>query len=263
MDSTSDPKVKDDTQSESEDEEETGDEEYEGDEEESEVESSDSEAEEDNNNDDDDEDDPPTQSQGAQKQSTSPKKATQGQKRQREEKEADSDPEDAPTDKTQRPSKKTKLRTGITQHVLQDFETLQPQPLQFTFPEHPDEDRSDEWYVTEFRVLFRRIFKFSSDFFGLHDIDVGEFHQPWAAGMTPEFIRHVEDVAEADPMDGSWDTLLRNTVQREWLIVAVIMRILEIHVFGADLWGAEPEQKALLLDLERALLTREGWDLIL
>jgi hypothetical protein len=183
-----------------------------------------------------------------------------GRKRQREENPRDTHGLDTniPTAESLRPLKKFKLRTCITQHVLEDFATLRPQPLQFLFPAHPHEDRSDEWFIAQFRKLFRRISRFAHDYFGLHDIDAGEFHQPWAAGMAPEFLRYVEQVAEADPMISSWDKLLQDTAQREWLIVAVLTRILEIHVFGADLWGADTQEKELLLGLERALLTREG-----
>jgi hypothetical protein len=183
-----------------------------------------------------------------------------GRKRQREENPRDTNGFDAniPTAESLRPLKKFKLRTDVTQHVLEDLANLRPQPLQLLFPAHPHEDRSDEWFIAQFRKLFRRISRFAHDYFGLHDIDAGEFHQPWAAGMTLEFLRYVEQVAEADEMIGSWDKLLHNTAQREWLIVAVITRILEIHVFGADLWGADTQEKELLLGLERALLTREG-----
>lgn len=184
----------------------------------------------------------------------------QGQKRRREENQDQSNGPhvNSQTTQSRRPFKRSKLRTGITQHILEEFETLQPQPLQFNFRSHPAEDRSDEWYIQQFRRLFRKLHDFAHDYFGLHDIDQGYFHQPWAAGMTPEFLRYVEDVATPDPMVGGWDPLLQNTIQREWLIVGIIMRILEIQVFGADLWGAEPQEKELLLGLERALLNREG-----
>ena len=195
-----------------------------------------------------------------QQQSLTPDSSRQGQKRRREENQDQSNGPhvNSQTTQSRRPFKRSKLRTGITQHILEEFETLQPQPLQFNFRSHPAEDRSDEWYIQQFRRLFRKLHDFAHDYFGLHDIDQGHFHQPWAAGMTPEFLRYVEDVATPDPMVGGWDPLLQNTIQREWLIVGIIMRILEIQVFGADLWGAEPQEKELLLGLERALLNREG-----
>jgi hypothetical protein len=202
---------------------------------------------------------PQAQTQVPQMQTTGSVKSNQGQKRQHEEITGNSGNLSTSAQGTgnKRPQKRSKLKTDITQHVLEEFETLRPQPLQFNFQPHPLQDRSDEWFIDQFRRLFQRIQIFAHGYFGLHDID-GESHQPWAAGMTLEFIRHVEDVAVDDPMAGSWDNLLQNTVQREWLIVAVVMRVLEIHVFGAYLWGANPEEKDFLFGLERALFTREG-----
>jgi hypothetical protein len=165
-----------------------------------------------------------------------------------------------PTAENQRPWKKLRFRTGISQNIPVDLATLQPQPLQLQFDLHPDADRSDSYFVDEFRKLFRRIFNFSQAFFGIHDLDEGEFHQPWVANIAPEFVSYVEQVAESDPAVGGWEDLLRDTQQRRWLIVAVIMRILEVQVFQADLWGADQQEKELLLGIERALLTREGND---
>jgi hypothetical protein len=135
---------------------------------------------------------------------------------------------------------------------------LRPQPLRFQFPPHPDEDRSNVWYQNEFRKLFNRLDDFAREYFGLHDLDEKKFHEPWAAGMTPEFVRYVEMVAEEDPELYGWDNLLRDTKQRQWLIVAVLVRILEVKIFGTDLWGADKEEKKLLFDLERAFVQREG-----
>jgi hypothetical protein len=191
---------------------------------------------------------------------SNPASSPQAQKRQQEENQDQSSKPNAnyETAQNQRPAKKSKLKSFIAQHALEEFEKVQPQPIRFNFRPHPLKDRSDEWYIEQFRRLFRRIHNFASDYFGLHDLDQGDLHQPWAAGMSPEFLRWVEDVATADPMVGSWDPLLQNTAQRTWLIVGIITRILEIQVFGADLWGAEPQEKELLLGMERGLLNREG-----
>lgn len=168
------------------------------------------------------------------------------------------DPE-LPTADNQRALKRVKSEITsalpVPPECLADF---RPQPLQFEFPPHPDEDRSDHWYIEEFRKLYVRLDRFCHDFYGAHDLDEGEFHQPWAIGMTPEFLRYVEQVAEADPELGGWNKLLRDTTERKWLVMAVLTRILEAHVFGADLFGADAEEKQLIFQVDRALITREG-----
>jgi hypothetical protein len=184
-------------------------------------------------------------------------------KRQREEEEpgASDEVDDNPvTAERQRRIKRLKTATQIGLPAPSPcLSKLQPQPLQFQFPFHPDGDRSNVWYQNEFRKLFNRMDAFAQKYFCLHDLESeGKFHEPWAAGMTPEFVNWVEMVAEPDPGLGGWDTLLRNTKQRQWLIVAILMRIIQVKVLNADLWGADKEEKNLLFANERAFIRREG-----
>jgi hypothetical protein len=109
-----------------------------------------------------------------------------------------------------------------------------------------------------FRRLFRQTDKFATYYFGVHDLDAGEFFEPWAAGMTDDFVTWAEQVAEPDPNLGTWDDLLRETGQRKWLVMGVLMKIVVVKVFGADLFGASKEQAELLYGISRALVGREG-----
>lgn len=92
-----------------------------------------------------------------------------------------------------------------------------------------------------------------------------EFHEPWygiekGLKSTPEFLIWAEQVAEEDPEMDGWDGVLRDTNQRKWLVMGILMRVLRVKVFDGDLWGAEEEERKLLLGIERALLgpNREG-----
>jgi hypothetical protein len=148
-------------------------------------------------------------------------------------------------------------------HVVQvqpkvDLANLAPQPLRISYKPHPLEDRSDAWYTEMFRRLFRQTDKFATYYFGVHDLDAGEFFEPWAAGMTDDFVTWAEQVAEPDPNLGTWDDLLRETGQRKWLVMGVLMKIVVVKVFGADLFGASKEQAELLYGISRALVGREG-----
>jgi hypothetical protein len=142
-----------------------------------------------------------------------------------------------------------------------DLASLAPQPLRISYKPHPLEDRSDVWYTEMFRRLFRQTDKFVTHYFGVHDLDAGEFFEPWGAGMTDEFVTWAEQVAEPDPNTGTgtWDDLLRETRQRKWLVMGVLMRILTVKVFEVDLFGASKEQGELLHGISRALVGREGF----
>jgi hypothetical protein len=141
-----------------------------------------------------------------------------------------------------------------------DLAKLAPQPLRISYKPHPLEDRSDAWYTEMFRRLFRQTDKFATRYFGVHDLDAGEFFEPWAAGMTGEFITWAEQVAESDPNlgTGSWDDLLRDTMQRKWLVMGILMKIVRVKIFEVDLFGAGKEQAELLHGLSRAFVGREG-----
>jgi len=156
------------------------------------------------------------------------------------------------------PPKRKKMWTPRKVHVPVDLAILRPQPIRLTFPHHPLEDRSDEWYIAQFEALFDKLEEFVKDFFAAHDLDQGQFHQLWAVDMTPEFLNYVEQVAEPDINQGGWDEIIHNTKQRKFLVKAVVMRILEIKVFGAELLGATQQEDDMMMSLERGLFTREG-----
>ena len=141
-----------------------------------------------------------------------------------------------------------------------DLANLAPQPLRISYKPHPLEDCSDAWYTEMFRRLFRQTDKFVTRYFGVHDLDAGKFFEPWGAGMTDEFVTWAEQAAEPDlnTGTGTWDDLLRETRQRKWLVMGVLMRILTVKVFEVDLFGASKEQGELLHGISRALVGREG-----
>jgi hypothetical protein len=136
--------------------------------------------------------------------------------------------------------------------------TYLPDPIRLDFQPHPLEDRSDAWFTEQFRLLFRRTSTFAEVYFGIQSLSQREIYQPWAAGLTPELVRYAEQVAEADPATGGWDPLLKDTTQRKWLIAGILVRILQVKVFGQNLWGSSTAEEQLLHELDRAFFTREG-----
>lgn len=59
-------------------------------------------------------------------------------------------------------------------------------------------------------------------------------------------------------MNGGWDDILRNTAQRKYFIVGILVKIFHTKVFDVMLWGADEEQEKLLMGIERAFFAREG-----
>lgn len=164
---------------------------------------------------------------------------------------------DGPTARNQKPIKRNKLfgRAKSRPTTLADIKKFMP--IQFGFPPHPEGDRSNDWFQNSYAVLFDRIFVFAKEYFGFQNLAKG-LHEPWAIDMPVEFLRYVELVAEPDPAVGGWDELLTNTDSRVFVIIAVIVRILEVKVFAPNLWGNTKEGEEFLHGLDRALLDSEG-----
>lgn len=133
-----------------------------------------------------------------------------------------------------------------------------PKPIQIQYFPLPLKDRDDLWYGALFKRLFKDVIKFVDDYFILHDLALGDFHQPWALKWNPEFVFWAEQVAEDDPQVGSWDELLRNSSERKWFLAAVLVKIIKVKIFDADLWGANQQQKELLLAIERSMFQQDG-----
>lgn len=160
---------------------------------------------------------------------------------------------------TERPLKRLKMSSQVKApgHPAPSLPDLNPQPVQFDFPQHQIEEMPDEWFVEAFRLLFRRIEKFFDEYFCTQDLE-GEYHQPWALKHTPEFLNYVLQVADQERGQGGWDALLRDTKQRKWLLMGILMKILMVKVFDEDLWGANKEEKELMFAIEKATFTQEG-----
>ncbi|KAF8852203.1 hypothetical protein BDZ45DRAFT_116349 [Acephala macrosclerotiorum] len=157
------------------------------------------------------------------------------------------------------PQKRQRLNTIMQTQAPTDLPTLNPQPIQINYESHPLEDQSDEWFMGMFKDLYRQIEQFVIKYYAIHDLDKGAFYEPWAAGFSPEFIAWAEQIAEPDPSMGGWDNILRNTEQRQWFIMGILMRIIQRKIFDEDLFGSNQQQRELMHGLDRALFAREGF----
>ncbi|KAJ5037559.1 uncharacterized protein L3040_007731 [Drepanopeziza brunnea f. sp. 'multigermtubi'] len=168
---------------------------------------------------------------------------------------ADGDDDEAPAPK--------RSRYPIPAVQIQQFvDVAKLVPIQLTYHPHPASERSDAWWVENFRRLYHQVENMVTHYFTLHDISK-EDGSPWALGMTPEFVRWAEEVADPDweargPMAG-WDELLKDSTQRKWLLVGVLTKIFKVKVFDEYLFGASKEQKEACFALDRAFLGREGF----
>jgi hypothetical protein len=110
-----------------------------------------------------------------------------------------------------------------------------------------------------FRRLYHQIELFVTHYYTLHDLNQGEFFEPWKEiDFSSEFIAWAEQVAE-----GEWDGILRDGVQRKWFVMGILVRVLKVKVFDEGLFGGNEREGEFLRGLEKALFTREGISLSL
>jgi hypothetical protein len=160
---------------------------------------------------------------------------------------------------SQKRSKRTKALTIRKAHrVPLVLEEVKPQPIRIDYAPHSQEDRSDEWFITMFRQLFHMCDNFAETFFGNCKLDTKGSSQPLNLHLGQEFTSWVDQVCQEDELVGGWDHVFRDTDQRRWLVLAVLMRVLRVKIFDDDLWGAGKEERSLLAGIDKALLNREG-----
>lgn len=135
-------------------------------------------------------------------------------------------------------------------------------PVRFAYPQHPQGEQSDDWWVRSVRELFDKVMSCAEKHYGQVDIKVDinkEDGSYWAnAQATPELENYVSMVAEADPRNGGWDRLITEKSQRAYLITGIIAKVLEAKVFDPLLFGAEKSQVEFLEELEKKFIDNEG-----
>ncbi|PBP24219.1 hypothetical protein BUE80_DR004814 [Diplocarpon rosae] len=143
-----------------------------------------------------------------------------------------------------------------------DIARLAPIALQINYEPHPTADRSDNWWGENFRRLYHQLDVVVTHYFARHDISRVE-GSPWTLPMTPEFVRWAEQVAdpewEASTRTAGWDELLKESRLRKWFLMAVLVKIFQVKIFDEYLFGASKEQQEACFALDRAFLSREGF----
>ncbi|KAK0751474.1 hypothetical protein B0T18DRAFT_402558 [Schizothecium vesticola] len=145
-------------------------------------------------------------------------------------------------------------------HLLQELSVANWEPgrLGWFRMWRPDEVES-EWIQRFYSHLFLRLNEFVSVNFGHGNIDT--MGAPiWATGGFPKhFVHYAQLVARQDNHTGGWDWLLHSGRQRVYLIVGIIGKMLQTHVFDDLLFGGEDSAKAILQSQDEGLLTVEGY----
>lgn len=119
------------------------------------------------------------------------------------------------------------------------------------------QERVDKYYQDGFSTLFLEINDLVKMTFG-GDGNLSSNQSPWVHEYPKEFYEFVESVAHPDPLTKHWDGLLRNQVERIYLVQAIIMKVLDEHVFSTLMFGADADHEDVLKCEDASLLTLDG-----
>jgi hypothetical protein len=120
-------------------------------------------------------------------------------------------------------------------------------------------DPSSAWFREQFDILYEEVVEFVNTSFCRSDIDIAEYGiSPWIHGMPQELLNYTTLVAESDESPESWDLILLDRKERGHLLIGVLARILEAHIFRELLFGASLAHKEQLEKQEASLPGNEG-----
>jgi len=141
---------------------------------------------------------------------------------------------------------------------LHDLKGYTPTRLEFTHP-HPDNGYfRTVWFEMLFHGLYARVEDFAKDNFGQGDLSVAYSGSPWVEGSSPVFVNYASKIARKDDRVGGWDGCLQNAVERQYLVMGVVAKVLDTKVFSELLFGADPKVKAFLAGFDELKIQEEG-----
>ncbi|KAG9235440.1 hypothetical protein BJ875DRAFT_271572 [Amylocarpus encephaloides] len=140
-----------------------------------------------------------------------------------------------------------------------DLDLSCPLPLHRSdYDPHPIDDRSDEWFISQFKELKDQFLIFAETYFGF--TEAGEEEKVGSAWVDSdvgkEFIAWASQVCQPDNGE-DWETMLEDK-ELVWVVVGILSRVVKKYVFDESLFGAREVEKEHLGTLERAMLTRGG-----
>ncbi|KAK1828547.1 hypothetical protein QBC39DRAFT_264946 [Podospora conica] len=139
-----------------------------------------------------------------------------------------------------------------------DLANWEPDRLGWSRKWRPDEVES-EWVQRFYSHLFLRLKEFVTVNFGLGDLE--DMDPPvWVTrDFSQHLVHYAQIVARQDNRVGGWDELLYSNRPRQYLIMGIIGRMLQTHVFDELLFGGDYSAKAILRTQDQGLVTLEGF----
>lgn len=138
---------------------------------------------------------------------------------------------------------------------LSSLRRVQPTRLAFTFP-HLESEMNDAWFEFLFKTLRDLVHDFSAIHFRSKISNVKSWNL-WG-NLSPQFLHYAKDTTRKDDCDGGWDRLLSDPLQRSYVVMGIVAKILDEHVFSNLLFGGEKHHQDALSQWDRIMMQEEG-----
>lgn len=132
-----------------------------------------------------------------------------------------------------------------SQHAIQAF-----------FDALPKQAPTDTTYKHRYQALKRAAWSWARDSFSVVDASVSELPDLMQlATEHPQLMEYINYIA-ASPSAGTWEELLNS--RRAEIVYSILGKVLEVHVFGEEAFGATPSQKRTLRMADREMFDADG-----
>ena len=119
-------------------------------------------------------------------------------------------------------------------------------------------EAESEWIQRFYSHLFLRVNGFVTENFGHGDIETGTKYVWTSRDFSKHFVHYAQLVARQDNHNGGWDWMLQTGRQRVYLVLGIIGKMLQTHVFDDLLFGGGESAKSILQSQDEGLITLEG-----
>ena len=143
---------------------------------------------------------------------------------------------------------------------LEQLARQPPSRMRFAMAWPRDKELPSAWFEILYTHLYARTFQLAERYFTYKHIPfVPQWDSLWVReDFSPQFVYYAGLVARGDAKTGGWETVLRKSYYRQYLIMGIIGKVLETSVFNELLFGADDSQATLLKAQDEATLHLEG-----
>ncbi|KAL9596691.1 MAG: hypothetical protein Q9179_004529 [Wetmoreana sp. 5 TL-2023] len=121
-----------------------------------------------------------------------------------------------------------------------------------SFPNHPQTDTA---YKDRYQALRSAAWKWAVEFFHKHPQPYDPLDLAELASSSPELMEYINSTVPSSRRT-DWEEILES--KRAEIVYSILGKMLEVHVFGQELFGATPDQQKKLRKIDYDMMDSDG-----